>query len=638
MTHIAFVMPDPAMIEVVHEGWKLHEKIFGKSHDLRYTVECAIAPDAVATKVQEADVIVSRGGTAAELKARNTLKPVVEIPVTTSDLSASIEKAFQTHGVMPVGIVGALNTIRSALFMTEDHGVPVKPYVTASINIQDLVEGIEMALADGCKLILAGRNTKAYCDAHGVPASLIESSPESVFQAIIEAKRCASVSQIERRNSQLYRGIVNNVSEGIISVDKDNLIRTFNPAAEEMLRRKASACIGQSVSSAIPESRLSAILTSSESYSNEIIRINGENYVLNSTPLNHDGHRLGMLVTFQTAQSITNAEGRLRDRLRSSGYVAKYHFSDIQGESSAIRTAVRQARRFAGVDSNILLIGETGTGKELFAQSIHNESDRANGPFVAVNCAAIPENLMESELFGYEGGAFTGANKSGKVGLFEAAHEGTIFLDEVSEIPLTLQSRLLRVIQEREVRRIGSNRVTSVNVRIICATNRDLLDMIRQGKFREDLYYRLKVLSVQLPPLREREGDMVQIMRHYISYYARKFGKGQIALSPEAASRVTEYPWPGNIREIRNISEQLVVLCDDSEITASAIEAVLPAARPSAKVSPIPEGEQDISLSRLQRQRIIEVLSQTRSRKEAAAILGISKTTLWRRCKELGLE
>ena len=256
---------------------------------------------------------------------------------------------------------------------------------------------------------------------------------------------------------------------------------------------------------------------------------------------------------------------------------------------------------------------------------------------MAVNCAAIPENLMESELFGYERGAFTGASKTGKEGLFETAHEGTIFLDEVSEIPLTLQSRLLRVIQEREIRRVGANRVIPINVRIICATNRDLLEMIRQGRFREDLYYRLKVLSVQLPPLRERDGDMALIMQHYLTYYARKFGKEKIILSPEAATRISAYRWPGNIREIRNVSEQLAVLSEIDLITAGDVEAVLPMEQPARKPFVLKQ-DSDNTLNSLQKQQIMEVLARSKSRKEAAEALGISKTTLWRKCKEMGLE
>lgn len=636
MTHIAFVMPDPAMVKVVHEAWALHEKIFGKSRDLRYTVDCEIQPDVIVSRHYNADVIVSRGGTAASLKERNFLIPVVEIPVTSGDIAASIRKAFERHGEMPVGVVGTVNTIRGVHFMQQEFSVPVKAYTTASVNIRDLIDGMERAVADGCKLILAGHNTCHYCDEHGIPAGLIYSSVESVFLAITEAKRCANVSQVERENSMMFRSVVDHVFEGIIAVDKDNLIRTFNPAAAQLLDHKAEDCIGQPVHLALPEGRLSAILSRNQSYTNEIVRINGNNFVLNSVPMSHDGKRCGTLVTFQAEQAITNAENRLRDRLRVNGHLAHYHFDDILGESAAIRTAIRQSQRFAHVDSNILLMGETGTGKELFAQSIHNESDRATGPFVAVNCAAIPENLMESELFGYEGGAFTGASKTGKAGLFEAAHEGTIFLDEVSEIPLTLQSRLLRVIQEREVRRIGANRVISVNVRIICATNRDLLDMIKQGRFREDLYYRLKVLSVQLPPLRSRDGDMVMILQHYLIYYARKFGKGQIMLSPEAADHIAAYAWPGNIREIRNVSEQLAVLCGNDMIAAADVDAVLPMERINKKPFVLQESD-DPTLSGLQKRQVVEVLSRTSSRKEAAEMLGISKTTLWRKCKEFGL-
>lgn len=637
MIHIAFVMPDPNLVKVVHEAWALHEQIFGKSRDLRYTVDCEIQPDVIVSRRYNADVIVSRGGTAASLKDRNILIPVVEIPVTSSDIATSIHKAFETHGVMPVGVVGTLNTIRGVHFMQEKFPVPVKSFPTTSVNFRDLVEGMERAIASGCKLILAGHNTCHYCEERGIPSGLIYSSVESVFLAITEAKRCANVSNVEKENSLMLRSVVDHVFEGIIAVDKDNNIRTFNPAAAQLLGRKASEVIGQPVSRALPEGRLSAILSSNQALTNEIVRMSGDNFVLNSAPMKQDGERVGTFVTFQAAKSITNAENRLRDRLRVSGHVARYHFDDILGDSYALRMAIRQAQRFARVDSNILLIGETGTGKELFAQSIHNESERATGPFVAVNCAAIPENLMESELFGYEGGAFTGASKTGKAGLFEAAHEGTIFLDEVSEIPVTLQSRLLRVIQEREVRRVGANRVVPINVRIICATNRDLPEMIRKGHFREDLYYRLKVLSVLLPPVRNREGDIAMLVQHYVSYYAQKFGKGHIQLTQEAISKISEYPWPGNIREIRNISEQLTVLCDSDQISGEDVTAALHLPLVSGKKLEL-ETSIDPSLSGLQKRQIIEVLSRTQSRKEAAAVLGISKTTLWRKCKEFGLD
>ena len=635
MTQIAFVVPDPALEKVVWEAWALHEKLFGPNPDLSYTVDCEIQPDIILSRHYDADVIVSRGGTAYALKERNCLTPVVEIPVTCNDIVASIRKAIEKHGELPIGVVGTLNTIRSVYFMKKKLPVTVRPYPTASVNIRDLVEGMERAVKDGCGLILAGHNTCHYCEEHGIPAGLITSSVESVFLAITEAKRCAQVSQIERENSTIVRNVVEHVSEGIIAVDHQNRIRTFNPAAAKLLGRKAQDCIGQPVRLVFPEGRLSAILSEEYSYTDEIVRINGKNFVLSSIPMSQDGQRSGTLITFLAEQAINNAESRLRDRLRAGEQIARYHFGDLLGNSEALCTAIRQAKHFAHVDSNILLTGETGTGKELFAQSIHNESERASGPFVAVNCAAIPENLMESELFGYEGGAFTGASKTGKAGLFETAHEGTIFLDEISEIPITLQSRLLRVLQEREVRRVGSSRVVTVNVRVICATNRDLKAMIHQGKFREDLYYRLKVLSIQIPPLRDRTGDVELVMQHYLTYYAQKFGKEPPSLTSEAIAVANHYHWPGNIREIRNISEQLAVLSESPWITAVEIKAALPqelSQQPKIAVQP------EDTLDSMERRRILEVLANTSSRKAAAEALGISKTTLWRRCRELGLD
>ena len=639
MTKIAFVVPDPTMVEVVHEAWTLHEKIFGKSPDLHYTVDCGIQPDLVMSRHYDADVIVSRGGTAAGLKERNILVPVVEIPITSFDIASSIRKAIARHGKLPIGVVGTVNTIRGVNFMHEDFGVPVKGYQTVSVSIHDLIDGMERAVGDGCKLILAGHNTCHYCEEHGIPAGLIYSSVESVFLAITEAKRSANLAQTEKENSMIFRSTLDHVFEGIITVDKDNRIRTFNPAAAQMLNRKTEDCLGRTVEEALPEGRLNAILMSGQSFTNEIVRINGVNYVLNSAPMTQNDDRLGTLVTFQTANAISDAETRIRERQRVTGYQAKYTFADILGDSDPLHTAIKQARRFAHVDSNILLYGETGTGKELFAQSIHNESDRAAGAFVAVNCAAIPENLMESELFGYESGAFTGANKTGKAGLFEAAHEGTIFLDEISEIPLTLQSRLLRVIQEREVRRIGANRVIPINVRIICATNRDLSQMIAQNKFREDLYYRLKVLSVNLPPVRERGGDIDIMMQHYLAYYGRRFGKGDITLTNGARAVAEAYGWPGNVREIRNVSEQLAVLCEGGTVSTEDILSVLPIRRKQA--APQQElpvyGNGDETLRDITHRQIVEVLSRAKNRQEAADMLGISKTTLWRKCKEFNL-
>jgi transcriptional regulator with PAS, ATPase and Fis domain len=252
-------------------------------------------------------------------------------------------------------------------------------------------------------------------------------------------------------------------------------------------------------------------------------------------------------------EPINNAAIKKRKSL-NNGYIATYTFEDIIGHSMAIRQVITKAKSFAQSDFSILILGESGTGKELIAQAIHNASPRRNDPFVAINCAAVPESLLESELFGYEEGAFTGARKGGKKGLFELAHRGTVFLDEIGDLPLYLQVRLLRFLQEKTVMRIGATKVNNVNVRIISATNRDLLQMIREGKFREDLYFRLNVLPIRLPPLRERKEDIIPLINHFLKKLSNDNNnrKKQFFKSPEILMALIEYDWPGNIRELEN--------------------------------------------------------------------------------------
>ena len=632
MTHIDFVIPQPKLRDAVLRAWALHEEIFGGGGEFTCSVDCEIAPEAVYRRHNGADVIVSRGGTALGLKEQNPLTPVVEIPITTADMALSLRRAFRAYGELPTAVIGTKNMLSAVTHLGLKAPAEVRAYCTKTVRPEELHEAVLRAKADGCRLVVAGHNTCAFARQEGLQAGFIYSSVESVFLAITEAKRCAQVSWTERETSALFRGIVDHVSEGIISVDRQGRIRTFNPMAERMLGKRMAECVGGEPERALPESRLTALLRDGRACNNEIMRIGKTNYVVNCVPMGTAEDRQGLLVTLQAAGTYADVEGRLRERLRAKGYVAKYRFSGILGESPVILAAIRRAQRFSRVDSSVLLSGESGTGKELFAQSIHNDSNRSAGPFVAVNCATLPENLMESELFGYEGGAFTGASRQGKEGLFEAAHEGTLFLDEISEMPLHLQSRLLRVIQEREVRRVGGNRVIPVDVRLICSTNRDLPAMVAEGRFREDLYYRLNVLSVSLPALRERREDIPLILRHYVAHYADKFGKGEIALSQEACRLAEDYPWPGNIRELRNVCEQLAVLCEGGEITGADMEAALP--RGGARRAPQPEGEPPDGA---ERRRIRDALNAAKSRGEAAEILGISRATLWRKCREYGI-
>jgi Transcriptional regulator containing PAS, AAA-type ATPase, and DNA-binding domains len=363
---------------------------------------------------------------------------------------------------------------------------------------------------------------------------------------------------------------------------------------------------------------------------------------LNITPIFDKGIDNGAVVHFTTIQQIDKMESQVKIEFYNKGHFAKYHFTDIIGESEMMVKARKLAEKFAKYNSNVLLYGESGCGKELFAQSIHNASLRSARPFVAVNCGALPSNLLESELFGYVEGAFTGALKKGKKGLFEIAHKGTIFLDEISEMDIKSQTRLLRVLEERVVMKIGDDRVIPIDVRVIAASNKNLLKLVKEGKFREDLYYRLNVLFLNVPPLRKRERDVLLIADSFMKQYGKKYNKW-IVLNSEAEQEILSYPWEGNVRQLRNFCERLVIVADDKSISADVIREQLDIIDTSFS-----ENDNDLaadldrnieSMEDAEKRSIINALKKTGgNRTRTAEILGISKTTLWRKLKYYELE
>ena len=341
--------------------------------------------------------------------------------------------------------------------------------------------------------------------------------------------------------------LLSNIDDGTIIADKAGTILFCNNKAVSMLQEadlvgKTLASLGAGIDDADSQFINTAM---------GIIYVSRTLYETNSRDS-------GYILTLKNAENISEIENRLTKYKKSSGLSARFCFANIIYQSRVMKDIVTIAERFARKESTILLTGESGTGKELFAQALHNASLRKDGPFVALNCAALSENLLESELFGYEEGAFTGASKGGKKGLFETANNGTIFLDEVGDAPMPIQTKMLRVLQEREVMRISGNRTIPVNVRVIAATNRDLVPLVAEGTFREDLYYRLNVVNLQIPPLREREGDIDLLLDHFLKYY----GSSLKQLDGETLSLLRAYSWPGNIRELRNIAEYAATVVD----------------------------------------------------------------------------
>jgi two-component system, NtrC family, response regulator HydG len=335
----------------------------------------------------------------------------------------------------------------------------------------------------------------------------------------------------------------------------------------------------------------------------------------------------------QVTSELRQVERRLRAGRRKTRPGGRSHPSGLILESPAMERVLDVARRVAQVDSTVLLTGESGVGKERVARLIHDESARAGGPFVAINCGAVPENLLESELFGHVRGSFTGATQD-RVGLFEAANSGTILLDEIGEVPPSMQVKLLRALQERQIRRVGENRNRAVNARVLAATNRNLVEEIRGARFRQDLYYRLRVVEIEIPPLRERREDILPLARSFVVAAASRTGRTVTGFTPAAAHQLLRYPWPGNVRELENALERAVVLTRRSRVDVEDLPAEVGLAVPDAVVAtdvrPLADVERDYIRS------VLRAVGGNRT--QAAAQLGIGAATLYRKLKQYGTD
>lgn len=468
------------------------------------------------------------------------------------------------------------------------------------------------------------------CDELEIDSVLIYSE-DSIKNAINQAIQIHDSIQREKYKLKQFNTILNFTYSGIISTDKNNIIQIYNPMAENIIGIPRKQIVGHNAELVIENSRLSKVLQSKKAEIDQIQKTNDRFILTSRIPIIVGDQAEGVVETFRDIKSIEESEHKIRKLLYSKGLVSKYTFKDIKGKTRSIEDCIDMAKEYSSNDFPILISGESGTGKELFAHSIHHESQRKGGAFVAINCAALPESILESELFGYVEGAFTGAKKEGKIGLFELAHNGTILLDEITEAPLSIQSRLLRVIQEKEVMRVGSDRVIKVNNRIISTTNKDLWNEVVLGKFREDLYYRLSVLELKIPPLRERRKDILIISKDYIKnnflnlyqMYQNKW---------EAVFKSLQlYEFNGNVRELLNVLKRLVILIQRrSNYTAKELIDISYEKKPLSKRA----NKKDREI-----EEILEALDSSNwNREQTAKKLKISRTTLWRKMKLYGLE
>ncbi|SFM38826.1 sigma 54-interacting transcriptional regulator [Thermodesulforhabdus norvegica] len=590
---------------------------------------------------QGVEAIISRRGT-AHLLRQHLKVPIVSLPHFTVELIASLRKASAYGRKVLLPCFGDdlidLGTLSKLLNIEIVQG-----YYT---DKKSLFRSVEWGKQQGCSVALGGNRTREAAQAVGLPFVEIAVSHEEVRAAIENARSVAISNRAYRTLASHYQGILDAASEGIIAVDVKGTISAANRVARRIFSGKITE--GYSLLDIFPSRRFLRPLAEGQAIMDVIEEIEGQKYLVSRIPIFNDDEVVGGIYFFKEIGEVLEAEKAVR-RVLARGLVAKYNFSDIIYASSLMNDVVETAKQFAMTDSTVLLVGETGTGKELFAHSIHNSSSRKKGPFVTVNCAALPESLLESELFGYEEGAFTGSRKGGKAGRFEMAHRGTIFLDEIDSTPQQVQIRLLRILQEKEVIRIGGDRKIPIDVRVVAASSRDLMDVVKNGTFRSDLFFRLNVLKIEIPPLRQRPEDILVLLEHFIHVTAKQYGLKAVTLPPHLLDRLMRYSWPGNVRQLRNFAERLV-LTSNLPLKNQGVEKLVnelmasdsdrPLTGPEACSPPLSTHSIiDAKKNEIEKALIRNTLEQCRwNRTLAARQLGISRTTLWRKIKLFGIQ
>jgi transcriptional regulator with PAS, ATPase and Fis domain len=578
-------------------------------------------PVAKQLEAEGIEVIICGANTADILKEHLSI-PTISIPgVSAFDLLENISKVInfsKSIGICvydrPLSGVGELEKL-----------LQVKIMQVVYHDFDSLLEGVHRAKKLGVD-VLMGRSTAAeICRRVNMPFIIMGISEEVIVKTINEATLISCIHRKEKEKTKRIEAILNSVSEGMIAIDSSGQVMVLNQMAKEILDVKEDN--EKHVDELVSQMGLLEVLETGTNKLQNLQRIGETQVISNLVPVYFEGEVIGAIASFTDVTKLMNAEQKVRRSL-TRGFVAKYTLNDIVHKGSLMEKLIVQTRQFAHTDSTILLTGESGTGKELFAHSIHNLSARKEGPFVAINCSSLSDNLLESELFGYEEGAFTGAKKSGKKGLFELAHKGTIFLDEIGSISAAVQSHLLRVLQQKEVMRIAGDRMTPVDVRIIAATNMDLLRMVKDGQMRIDLYFRLNVFQIHVPPLRERKEDIPFLVASFMQRHSRKYGKRLNRLPKGLMERFLAYDWPGNVRELDNFINKFVAMVDSSgkyeEVLDQLFEECL-----KTKAILFEDKERETFMFEEPKNWSKDIY-----KKEAIAkMMGISRTTLWRRRK-----
>ncbi len=576
---------------------------------------------------REIDVFVSRGGT-ADFIARGSDVPVVTFNTGLIDIIECCEEA-RKHG-RDIALTSFGKPFVGVSLLEKAMDIRITEVIFH--NLRDLDQRIAALAEAGVFCVVGGGQSVVAARKFGLPSVFLRASRETIREALLRAAEIAKLRREEKRKAYRLKAILDSVYEGIIAVDADGKIELANTAAERIFGVEAATIVGKAASETIPNSRLNEILKVGTPEIGELQDVGNLQVVANRVPIRDETEIMGAVATFQDVSRVIQVEHRLRREMTKNQFKAKYRLENIIGQSCTMVEMKAMARSFANSELTVLIYGPSGSGKEMFAQGIHNASKRAFNPFVAINCAALPPTLLESELFGYDEGAFTGAKRKGKLGLFELAHNGTVFLDEIDALPLDLQGRLLRVLQEKEVLRVGGETIIPVNIRVIAATNKPPHELVASNKMREDLYYRINVLYLELPPLNERQDDIPTLCQHFLAPV--KNNRIQELLA-EMMPILQQYRWPGNVRELRNFCQRLSFY-QENFLVGQDVEQLIRRMAPNIIQKRADVGDESQLANRVQayEKDIIErAVKDAGSIRKAAEKLGVGKSTLARKLK-----
>lgn len=606
-----------------------------------------------------AQAIIGRGG-GYSLVIDTVNVPVIPMNMKSTDLLRAIEiaKKYSKKVVLILGdnevsfdYVGWRNVISTEI--TEEwfeSKYEIRSKVVKYIDQKDEV------------VIVGGGLACSFARQYGIDSVFATASDESIREAVEYCKKLLDTLGEEKFNNEVLRNILDGIKDGVIAIDSNGSIILYNESAKNMLKVERKCALNKYILDVFPKMEwMLDCLHEKEDVEDRKIR-NINNLIVNTrtTLIKVDNSTYGVLGIIQDITKLQNLERKIRFDLNQKGLYARYTFDDFLFKDKLTKEFIEEAKKIGKSDYTTLLYGESGSGKEIIAHSIHNISKRKDRPFVAINCATIAENLLESELFGYEEGAFTGARKGGKRGLFELAHGGTLFLDEINSLSFNIQTKLLRVIEERQIMRIGSDYIIPLDIRIIAATNESLTEKIVMGTFRADLFYRLSSLEINIPPLRDRREDIIPLFNNFVNEVLKDDGLNGInsidenfVLTKDEIDKLYNYSWPGNVRELKTIAQKYVVTgkiklrqdrnfktkqsLSNSEVDKFNFETTASAEvqDESINISKINDGKISIDIKEVNKyveEKIISMLfAQGLSKNEVAQVLGISRTSLWKK-------